>query len=646
MANPANISQDTTCGICNVPIGQSSFVGQVEDLVKLPCNHIFGDKCIDSWLKTEEYGYCPTCHVDCPKDFVDTWSLLRETVKAGESLGVKENGEATLTGGIGAENMDNEKPGNNDENVGSIEGIDESAVIEGRSESGDPDIEQPIMNEGNENVGSIDRRIEASAAEVLRAEPLLIDEQTADENIGNADETIVVEQRIEDLEPENLDAEQEANPDEIEEIIDTIDGDATIDSIDGDATSESRAASPKQAIQEAEEIKVPEHAEQLVNEEEAIAEDTEVEGPESVEHTSTMEKAAGDELEGLEIIVESSVEDETSGNEVEEIEGTDNVEGSAAAEVFTEDIEEVGAAGSVDENSNDDGAILNDLLDETEEIIDGTEGTVQDGIDEEVTDEDTTLVEKIGVADDVKDGTIAEEVSAEEGLAEKEVEEETIAVEAVGEEGGDEDKAEQEVAGNDAAGEANQEEVVEEQAAQEEVSEGNATGDAIGEDEGPAWGTAQEGPELLAVRSLHFFGTHGYGDQYRTELEAFRTAAGRSTRNMVSAFNTKAHPLPEGREQALVSKNIQVWAKYLHALKIKSLDELKTTKSRKFRVDIAGWYENQREDFFQRLDENLANSNPPRPSPDMDEVKLAEDSLKAGATELIAELDSILASLE
>ncbi|KAE9984649.1 hypothetical protein EG327_004963 [Venturia inaequalis] len=416
MANSAKIGKNA-CGICNLPTGHANSSGTLEDLVKLPCNHIFRDKCISAWLKAQEYGHCPTCHVDCAKDFVDTWRLLKETARAGESLGagVKEEGgdehvEATSFGGLETAKLD----------------------------------------------------VEDNSAE----------DQTNDDA----------------------------------------------------------------------------------------------------------------EVEGLEMIAEVSAEDEASGNEVEELEGTDNVE----------------------------------FADETEESIEGAEGAVQDIIDEGFIDEDITLVADIGVANDFKNGAVAEAVLADEGLTKEALEEEAVEELAVDTEANDESTAQEEVAGENPADE--------------------TAGENGG---GPTWGTAQENPELQAARCLHFFRTHGYGDQYRTELEASRNAAGRSTRNMVSAFNVKAHPLPEGGERALVSKNIQVWAKYLHALKLKSLDELKTTRSRKFRVDIAGWYAKQREDFFEQLDKNLESQN--QDGPDVDAVEVAEHLLKTGDAEKIKELESILA---
>ncbi|TID18689.1 hypothetical protein E2P81_ATG05670 [Venturia nashicola] len=428
MASSANINKKI-CGICStLPASQPNPEGVVEDIVKLPCNHIFGDKCIDTWLKTREHGHCPACHVDCPKDFVDTWKLLRETVKAGESLGV-----------------------------------------------GEEDWEADFLQSA------------------LKA-------------------------RI--LEFESLEAEKNGTDVKDEDIIE----------------------------------------DKLAFDENAVDED-----------------ASG----------ESAIDEETL-------------------------VEEVGEAQELKEDTIAENAVKEEVIEEAAiEFESGQVAAIDGGHAEE--------------------GAVQEEV----------VEEEVIAEETVGEEGVDEGTAQKEVDGENATGETTQDKVAAEITVQEGVAGGNA---AEKDGQGPAWGTAQEGPELQAARCLHFFRTHDYGDQYRTELEASRSAAGRSTRNMVSAFNIKAHPLPEGRERAQVSKNIQVWAKYLHALKLKSLDELKTTKSRKFRVDIAGWYENQREDFFEQVGENLESNN--LAGPDVDAVKMAEDLLKSGDAGKIAELESILASLE
>ncbi|RDI88141.1 hypothetical protein Vi05172_g2174 [Venturia inaequalis] len=588
MANSAKIGKNA-CGICNLPIGHANSSGTLEDLVKLPCTHIFGDKCISAWLKAQEYGHCPTCHVDCAKDFVDTWRLLKETARAGESLGagVKEEGgddhvEATSFGGLEAAKLDVKK-----------------------NEIDDKNEDEPI-----------DEIIEAattSATEIIRAEPPAINNQIEEETIDNINGTAGIEGRIEDLEIENLDAEQndigiktedtvpiaedvvEDNTENNEETAQAVVQHTIEDHEDALSLEDAGTTTVEEIVETIEhprddtEAALIDETEEMVDEEAPLAQESSTDEPESVQHNSAEDQANDDdaEVEGLEIIAEVFAKDEASGNEVEELEATDNVE----------------------------------FADETEESIENAEGAVQDIIDEGFIDEDITLVADIGVANDFKNGAVAEAVLADEGLTKEALEEEAVGELAAETEANDKSTAQEEVAGENPADE--------------------TAGENGG---GPTWGTAQENPELQAARSLHFFRTHGYGDQYRTELEASRNAAGRSTRNMVSAFNVKAHPLPEGGERALVSKNIQVWAKYLHALKLKSLDELKTTRSRKFRVDIAGWYAKQREDFFEQLDKNLESQN--QDGPDVDAVEVAEDLLKTGDAEKIKELESILASLE
>ncbi|KAE9977293.1 hypothetical protein EG328_002122 [Venturia inaequalis] len=619
MANSAKIGKNA-CGICNLPTGHANSSGTLEDLVKLPCTHIFGDKCISAWLKAQEYGHCPTCHVDCAKDFVDTWRLLKETASVGESLGagVKEEGgdehvEATSFGGLETAKLDVKKNEIDDENEDDpIDEINEAAIIEGLIEVGEPDIEQPVSgDETKETTGSIDARIEASAVEIIRAEPPAIDNQIEEETIDSINETAGIKGRIEDPEIENLDAEQndigiktedtapiagdvENNIGNNEETAQAVVQHTIEDHEDASNLEDAGTTTVEKIVETIEhprddtEATLINETVEMVNEEAPLAQEPSTDEPESVEDNSAEDQANDDaEVEGLEIIAEVSAEDEASGNEVEELEGTDNVE----------------------------------FADEIEESIEGAEGAVQDIIDEGFIDEDITLVADIGVANDFKNGAVAEAVLADEGLTKEALGEEAVEELAVDTEANDESTAQEEVAGENPADE--------------------TAGENGG---GPTWGTAQENPELQAARSLHFFRTHGYGDQYRTELEASRNAAGRSTRNMVSAFNVKAHPLPEGGERALVSKNIQVWAKYLHALKLKSLDELKTTRSRKFRVDIAGWYAKQREDFFEQLDKNLESQN--QDGPDVEAVEVAENLLKTGDAEKIKELESILASLE
>jgi hypothetical protein len=47
------------CIICNMPLGQVDFLGTIELAYQTSCNHIFGGRCITTWLKNNTT--CPIC---------------------------------------------------------------------------------------------------------------------------------------------------------------------------------------------------------------------------------------------------------------------------------------------------------------------------------------------------------------------------------------------------------------------------------------------------------------------------------------------------------------------------------------------------------------------------------------------------------
>ena len=66
---------DRTCGICLEPYGEPEPTrGNIEDAVKVPCGHVFGDICIKKWLS--EHSTCPSCRHKFPSEHYVTPRLL------------------------------------------------------------------------------------------------------------------------------------------------------------------------------------------------------------------------------------------------------------------------------------------------------------------------------------------------------------------------------------------------------------------------------------------------------------------------------------------------------------------------------------------------------------------------------------------
>lgn len=480
-------------------------------------------------------------------------------------------------------------------------------------------------------------------------------------------EASIIKGRIEVPEEiEHLDAEENAVADEIEEI---SRGPEEAVIIEGAELPEGNAIADetKEIVEgpgEAVEVIAGETVEGLKEGSETIAEET-IEGYDEAVILEAEETAIADgneeiiatpedvgevaiadqtkEIEGPEIVEEVVAEKEAIPKETGVIEGPDSVEEAAAEEsVIANEAEEIRASKNLKENAAEDDDITDEPAYETVEIIDGPEDAAGDAfqevldaidknaldenevdenvVNEDTIDEDTTLVE--GVVEDVGEGDIVKEDAVEEEV----IEEKAVVEDVV------------------------QEEAVQEEAAEKNTAEENAAEDAVQEvavENAADKDTAQEvDPAFRAATTLRFSVERslGYNDQYRTNLEASRNLAGRSIRNMVSTFNTSTRLPPEGRSKALVSRDADVWAKYLHSLRVSSLAELKATRGRSFRLDIVRYYGNAREGFVKQLDELLLKKGE---DIDIEEaLQEPEDSLKATDAVKMKELDSIIASLE
>jgi len=84
----AQLATNTSCPICFVDYEPN------EELVKLPCNHLYHKQCILSWLKLK--STCPTCRLDLKKDApIETIDLTNTEID--NLLGGAENNDENNT---------------------------------------------------------------------------------------------------------------------------------------------------------------------------------------------------------------------------------------------------------------------------------------------------------------------------------------------------------------------------------------------------------------------------------------------------------------------------------------------------------------------------------------------------------------------
>ncbi|PVV01837.1 hypothetical protein BB560_003732 [Smittium megazygosporum] len=60
-----SLPSDELCVICGISYCSEDFV-RSDDIIKLPCNHMFDQECINPWLKHN--NTCPICRFELPSD--------------------------------------------------------------------------------------------------------------------------------------------------------------------------------------------------------------------------------------------------------------------------------------------------------------------------------------------------------------------------------------------------------------------------------------------------------------------------------------------------------------------------------------------------------------------------------------------------